>query len=102
MKPGSRDVKYKIMITGQELEKLKKFTGDMAESFGLDRRIENYHGKRPIDLYRWDLDCLEPVIRMTLDDKQEYPDKSGDAYKAMKQLYDRIRGIHKEAYKDEQ
>lgn len=33
----------------------------MTESFGLDRRIENCQGKGPIDLYRWDLDCLERV-----------------------------------------
>jgi len=62
MRPGSRDVQYKILITGQELEELKKFTGDMAESFGLDRRIENYSGKRPIGLYRWDTApcCMSP------------------------------------------
>ena len=25
----------------------------MAESFGLDRRIEEYRGRRPLGLYRW-------------------------------------------------
>lgn len=101
MRPGSRDIRYKILITGQELEELKKFTGDMAESFGLDRRIENYNGKRPIGLYRWDLDCLEAAIWMALDDENEYPDKSNDGYKALKRLYDKINLLHKKAYKDE-
>ena len=100
MKPGSKDVKYKILITGQELEELKKFTSDMSESFGLDRKIENYSGKRSMGLYRWDLDCLEAVIWMALDDKKEYPDKSGDDYKALKRLYDKINSLHKKAYKD--
>ena len=34
----------------------------MAEAFGLDRRIENYQGKRPIGLFSWDFDCLLAVI----------------------------------------
>lgn len=70
----------------------------MAESLGLDRRVENYHGKRPIGLYRWDLDCLEAVIWMALDDEKEYPDKSGDGYKALKRLYETINLLHKKAY----
>ena len=49
----------------------------MAEAFGLDRKIENYQGKRPIGFYRWDLDCLDDVISMAVDDTKEYPDKSG-------------------------
>jgi len=73
----------------------------MAESFGLDRRIENYAGKRPIGFYRWDLDCLEAVIWMALDDEDEYPEKSSNGYKALKQLYDKISKLHKKAYENE-
>ena len=58
MKPGSRDERYQILITGRELDELKRFTWSMAEAFGLDRRIENYQGKHPIGFYGWDLDCL--------------------------------------------
>jgi hypothetical protein len=32
---------------------LQRFTIDMAEAFGLDRRIEAYFGKRRIGCYRW-------------------------------------------------
>jgi hypothetical protein len=48
MKPGPNDRKVAMLITGDELGELKHFTVDMAEAFGLDRRIEKYSGKRPI------------------------------------------------------
>ena len=96
MKPGPKDKQYKLLIAGQELEELKKFTWSMAEAFGLDRRIEKYQGKRPIGFYRWDLDCLEDVISMALDD--EYPDKSGSGFEAMNSLYSRIKQIRTQAY----
>jgi len=51
MKPGKNDRRFKILITGQELKELKKFSGGMAEAFGLDRKVEKYQGKRPIDLF---------------------------------------------------
>jgi endonuclease/exonuclease/phosphatase family metal-dependent hydrolase len=98
MKPGSRDKNYSIRITGQELEELKKFTWQMAEAFGLDRRIERYQGQRAIGLYRWDLDCLEDVTSLALDDKDQYPDESGPAYEAMKRLHERIKSLRKAAY----
>jgi len=49
MKPGPNDVKPTLLITGDELPELKRFTIDMAEAFGLDRRIEACSGKRPSD-----------------------------------------------------
>jgi hypothetical protein len=61
MKPGSRDIQVNILITGEELEELQKYTWSMAEAFGLDRRIELYKGKKPIGMYRWDIDCLIDV-----------------------------------------
>ena len=98
MKLGKNDKRFKILITGQELEELKKFTGDMAEAFGLDGKIDKYKGKRPIGFYPWDLDCLEDVISMALDDNDEYPDKSGSGYEAMNNLYNRIKQMKKQAY----
>ena len=98
MKPGSGDKKYSIRITGRELDELKKFTWHMAEAFGLDRRIENYQGKRAIGFYRWDLDCLEDVTAMVLQDEQKYPDHSGPGYEAMKTLHERIKALRAIAY----
>ena len=41
MRPGKYDRKHQLPITGAELRELKEL--DLAESFGLDRRIERYH-----------------------------------------------------------
>ena len=38
MKPGSRDIKVNMLITGEELEELQKHTWSMVEAFGLDMR----------------------------------------------------------------
>jgi hypothetical protein len=54
MRPGKYDRKHQLLITGAELRELKE--SDLAESFGLDLRIERYEGKRPLGLYRWDLE----------------------------------------------
>jgi len=100
MKPGIGDQPYAVLIRGRELTELKKFTWSMAESFGLDRRIERYQGKRPLQLYRWDLDCLDAVISVALDDAEEYPRRSGKGYLAMKSLYQRIKRLLEQAYAD--
>jgi hypothetical protein len=98
MKPGSRDIKHTILISGLELEELQRQTWHMAESFGLDRRIEAYRGKRPIGLYRWDIECLQEVISLTLRDPDEYPDHSTPGYAALRGLYERIRRLCAEAF----
>ena len=86
MKPGPKDKRHRILITGRELEELQAFTGLMAEAFGLDRRIEHYRGKRPIGLYAWDVECLVDVISLALADKRAYPRQSGPGYEALKRL----------------
>jgi hypothetical protein len=91
MRPGPKDVKLAILITGDELHELKRFTIDMAEAFGLDRRIEAYSGKRPIGFYRWDLDCLLAVMDLALKDQRAYPDKASSAYAVLKRLHDRLQ-----------
>jgi len=88
MKPGPNDAKLTILITKDELHELKRFTIDMAEAFGLDRRIEAYSGKRPIGFYRWDLDCLLTVMDLDL---RAYPDKKSSSYAAFKRLRDRLQ-----------
>jgi len=58
----------------------------MSESFGLDTRIENYQGKRPIGLYSWDFECLLAVIDYALKDDKEYPDKTTSGYNTLTKL----------------
>jgi hypothetical protein len=91
MKPGSGDIRHKVLITGDELRELKRHTGSMAEAFGLDRKFEAYQGTRPITLYRWDLDCLMDVIDVELGDEKKYPDKNAPEYQTLKRLQDRLR-----------
>ena len=62
MKPEKNDIKTEIKFEIDELELLQENTWQMAESFGLDRRIANLTGKRKVGFYSWDLDCLESVV----------------------------------------
>jgi hypothetical protein len=91
MKPGSKDIKLEILISDKELSELKRYSWQMAEAFGLDRRIEKYQGKRPIGLYSWDFDCILAVIENALDDTTEYPDRNDSRYKTLKTLFDRLK-----------
>ena len=91
MKPGSRDIKLPVLISGEELSELQRHSLHMVEAFGLDRRIENYKGKRPIGLYNWDFDCLLSVIEYVIDNPKEYPDKNDSGYIALKKLYERLK-----------
>jgi len=102
MKPGRRDVPYRILITGRELEELKRHTWMMAEAYGLDRRIELYQGKRPLTLYQWDLDCLVDVMSDALITSREYPGRSGPGYEALQQLRDRLDRLSNQRELDRQ
>ena len=98
MKPGRGDIKIKILITGDELLELKRFTIYMVEAFGLDRRIEAYSGKRPIGFYRWDLDCLLAVIDNALKDLRAYPYKASAGYAALNRLLDRLQDEYRKVW----
>ena len=90
VRPGSKDRKASILITGLELDELQRVVWMMAESFGLDRRIVNYQGVRPIGLWRWDIECLVDVINSVLDDPEYYPTQDTPEYLAIKTLQDRL------------
>ena len=91
VKPGSKDHKASILITGMELDELQRFVWMMAESFGLDRRIANYQGVRPMGLYRWDIECLVEVIDSVLNDPEYYPTQDSLEYQVIKNLRDRLQ-----------
>jgi hypothetical protein len=74
-----------------ELDELQRFTGMMAECFGLDRRIDNYQGVRPIGLYRWDIECLTEVIDSVVDDLAYYPTQDSSEHQAIRNLRDRLQ-----------
>jgi hypothetical protein len=98
MKPGKRDIPIKIKISGRQLSELQKHSWQMIEAFGLDTKIDNYKGVRPISFYSWDLDCILDVLSMALDDEKEYPDKKDEGYVQLQELYMTLKKAYKETY----
>ena len=98
MKPGKNDIPVKVKISGVQLDELKKHTWKMIEAFGLDTKIDNYKGIRPISFYSWDLDCILDVIESALDDQKEYPDKEDEGYLELQKLYTHLKKAYKETY----
>ncbi len=94
MKPGKNDRKHQVLITGAELRELKRL--DMPESLGLDRRIERYQGKRPIGLYRWDLDGLLATLSLVVEGRDPFVSPKGIV--TLKALHDRLQGVYDAAY----
>ena len=101
MKPLPDDYRHKLLISGDELEELKKHTYSMVEAFGLDRKIEKYMGTRPITLYRWDLECLMDVIDLALKDERDYPDKSAQEFQTLSRLGTRLHQEYDSVYGEE-
>lgn len=91
VRPGSKDRKASVLITGLELDELQRFVWMMVESFGLDRRIANYQGVRPIGLWPWDIECLIDVINSVLNDPGYYPTQDSPQYMAIKTLRYRLQ-----------
>ena len=99
MKPGENDIPVNRKISGIQLEVLQKHTWQMCEAFGLDRKIDEYKGTRPISFYRWDLDCILDVLDMALNDEGEYPDKDDDGYIKLSELHADLKETYQETYK---
>ena len=98
MKPGKNDIPVKVTISGRQLTELQKHTWQMCEAFGLDHKIDNYKGIKPISLYSWDLDCIIDVLWLALDDEKEYPDKNDEGYRLLQELYVFLKKAHKEVH----
>ena len=94
MKLGKNDRKHQVLITGAELRELQRL--DMPESLGLDRRIERYHGKRPIGLYRWDLDCLLATLSLVVEGRDPFVSPKGAV--TLTTLHDRLQALYDAAY----
>jgi len=70
----------------------------MCEAYGLDDRVDNYKGVRPISFYRWDMDCLMDVLDYVLEKKEEYPDTNDEGYRAITALNVELRRRYNELY----
>jgi hypothetical protein len=98
MKPGKRDIKTNLLIQGEELEALQDISYCFTECFGLDARIDNYKGIRPLGLYSWDFDCLIAGIESIFMDERTKNALSPDAAKALTDLLSRIKAIDAAVY----
>lgn len=95
MKPGKPDRTQHVRMTGAELRALKR--RDLSETFGLDRRIAQYEGKRPIGLDQCDLDCLLAVVSIAIDGYDPFVSRQGRL--TLKRLHDRLQAMHDAAYR---
>jgi hypothetical protein len=84
------------MISGVELRELKLLP--LPESFGLERRLQRYEGKRPIGLYRWDLECLLETLSLEVADRPQHPRLRRRDIDALKSLHDRLRKEYDSGY----
>jgi hypothetical protein len=96
MKPGKDDRKQEVLITGAELRELKLL--DLPESFGLERRLQRYQGKRPIGLYRWDLEYLLDALSLEMEDRPQPWRGRRRNLGALRSLHDRLRNEYDSAY----
>ena len=96
MKPGKYDRRHRILISGVELQALKLLA--MPESFGLEGRIQRYEGKRPIGLYRWDLECLLDTLSLEWADRPSGSRLRRRDIDALKSLHDRLQKEYDAVY----
>src|SRR5207249_11409866 len=64
----------------------------------MERRVERYQGKRPIGLYRWDLECLLDTLSLEMTDRPLHPRLRRIDLTALQSLYDRLRKEYDLAY----
>jgi hypothetical protein len=89
-KTGPNNVKLTILITGDELLKLQRFTIEMprlTDLIGGSRRLWQAAHRMPSLGRR----LPAGVIGLALKDQHAYPDKSSSAYAALKRLRDRLQ-----------
>ena len=96
MRPGKNYRKHQVLITGAELLELKSLA--MPESFGLEARVQRYEGKRPIGLYRWDLECLLATLSLELEERVQHSRLRRKDLAALRSLHDRLRTEYDSAY----
>jgi hypothetical protein len=96
VKPGKNDRKHQVLISGAELRELKLLA--LPESFGLEGRVERYEGKRPIGLYRWDLECLLATLSLELEERVQHPRLRKRDVAALTSLHDRLQTEYDSTY----
>jgi hypothetical protein len=60
--------------------------------------VQRYEGKRPIGLYRWDLECLLATLSLELEERVQPPRLRRKDIGALRSLHDRLRTEYDSAY----
>lgn len=99
MKPGKHDKKTNLLIQGDELDAIQDICYVFTECFGLDSRIANYKGQRPLGLYQWDYECLISGLHYIVNNEKGKQQVSADDLVLLGRLLERITQIYRNAYK---
>lgn len=99
--PGS-DTWY-VRFTEEEYDELIWNACCLHECFGLDRRIANYKGVKPIGLEAWEIEALYEVYRTILEDvtaigHKEYANKKSPEYQALLSLVTKLQVLYDDAF----
>ena len=98
MKPGRNDIKTNLLIQGDELNAIQNICYIFSECFGLDSRIANYKGKRPLGLYQWDYECLISGLDYVVNNEKGKQGVSSSDSEILRNLLERINEIYSKAY----
>ena len=98
MKPGKKDIKTNLLIQGDELDAIQDICYVFTECFGLDTRIANYKGKRPLGLYQWDYECLIAGLDYIVNTEKGRDGKSQACLELLEKLLAQINVAYKNAY----
>jgi hypothetical protein len=98
MKPGKNDIKTNLIIQGDELYAIQDVCYIFTECFGLDSRIANYKGKRPLGLYQWDFECLISGLDYIVNNEKGKQRVSSEDLEILRNLLVRVNEIYKNIY----
>ena len=98
MKPGKKDIKTNLLIQGDELDAIQDICYVFTECFGLDTRIANYKGKKPLGLYQWDYECLIAGLDYIVNTEKGRDGKSQADLELLEKLLAQINVAYKNAY----
>lgn len=98
MKPGKNDKKTNLLIQGDELDAIQEICFVFTECFGLDSRVANYKGRRPLGLYQWDYECLISGLDYIVNSERGKRQVSADDLALLGRLLERIRQTYRNVY----
>ena len=102
LKPGRHDKKYYLNLTDDEVDELVYHAYSLTECFGLDDRIAEYQGNKPLSLSRWDIEAIYEVYLSILKEapNDDYPDLQSPEYQACLRLVKKVKELYDLAFSE--